>query len=135
MTITNLTDQQSFEEKMRERLRQSMGDLMPDAVLAGIVARGIEEAFFKNRHEPTQSWRSEPEYPSWLVQYLQKEMRTRTEEHVKKWISENQERLDEIFKKTVEAGLASTVIRAFNDLFRPDIESLGQAIAQTIKGL
>ena len=39
----------SFEDRMRDRLRQNIGDVMTNDDLAAIVTRGLEDTFFKPR--------------------------------------------------------------------------------------
>lgn len=54
---TQLTPQQLFEEKLKDRIRENIGDLMPDALLSQMIARAMEEFLFKPV-ETKDSWGS-----------------------------------------------------------------------------
>jgi hypothetical protein len=124
-----------FQDKMRARMRAAMGDLMPDAVLASIVAKGLEEAFFKKqvRADPHRSsWSNATvEYPSWLVEFLEKECRARVRAAVEKWVAENPEKFTETVKEVVGRGVASAVVASFDSLcyeaterFKADLQNV-----------
>jgi len=125
-----------FQQKMMERMRQAFGDLMPDAVLSGIVARGIEEAFFKKRVKPKyNSWERDEEMPSWLVAFLETEARKHVEAAVRKWAADNDARIKEMAEKAVERGIASAVVRAFDSLFLQPMNQLRDSVADVLNRL
>lgn len=49
---TQLTPQQSFEEKLKDRIRENIGDLMPDALLSQMIARAMSEFNMRIPAEP-----------------------------------------------------------------------------------
>ena len=134
--VTNGNATQSeleFQEKLKERIRQGLGDLMPDAVLAGIVARGIEEAFFKPQRRPSPNQWSNPEtYPSWLVEYLEKEVRNQVQLAVTEWIAANHAKVTEALDKALAKGLASAVLFSFDNLFRQQMETLQDGLRDQV---
>lgn len=87
-----ITAQQAFEQKVRDRLRESIGDLMPDDVLSGMVSKVMEESLVKPRMLPNpkynahDTWCREPMTvlgPS-LLQEVVKEL---LEQHVRELIA------------------------------------------------
>lgn len=123
-----------FQAKMQERLRQSFGDLMPDEVLRGIVARGIEEAFFKERIKRT-SWGRDEIEPSWVTQFVKKEAETQVRIAVEKWVSENTDKVKAILDERLSHGLASAVLKAFDEMFSGVMFNLRQEIAEKMSAL
>jgi hypothetical protein len=106
-----------FQAKMSERMRQAMGDLMPDAVLSQIIARGIEEAFFKERViKGRYSYDSDVKQASWMVEFLQKEVEAQAKIAVQKWIADNHDKVAAILEQTFKNGLGEAVVRAFTSM-------------------
>ena len=124
----------AFQEKMRERMRQAMGDLMPDAVLQGIVAKGIDEAFLKPRRVQVSSYQSE-DRPSWLIEFLDKELKVRVQQAIEKWAKENEARIKEEWGKAIDRGLASACVGAFDRLLANSRNAIEQAMSETIDNL
>ncbi len=113
-----------------------MGDLMPDAVLAGIVARGIDEAFFKKQMRPGRNqWEAQQPYPSWLVEFVEKEAEKQTKAAVQKWIAENQQKVAEIIASSLAGGLSSSVARAVDSIFQGEFMKFKDGLSQTIRNL
>ena len=136
ITVGASASETEFQEKMRERMRQAMGDLMPDEVLKGIVARGIEEAFFKPQRRPGRnSWEQDVNYPSWLIEHLENAMRDEVAAAVKAWIVENQLRLQEMAQKALLEGVASAVVAGFNSLWAQALVNLQNSVAESFRKL
>ncbi len=76
----------SFEEKVIEKLRTDIGDMIPDDVLAGLVQKAVEEQFFKPVIQRDQYERIASEKPSWFVQEVVKVAEPVLKEYVKKHI-------------------------------------------------
>lgn len=113
VSTNGINAEHEFQAKMQERMRQAMGDLMPDEVLKGIVSKGIEEAFFKPVETKKDYGRVEVEQP-WTVRFLKAELESRVEKSVRAWIAANHEKLSDILKETLDAGLSRAVLRAFD---------------------
>jgi len=125
--------EKEFQERMKERMRQAMGDLMPDDVLRGIVARGIEEAFFK-KTTVQRNYHTE-EVPAWTVTFIRKECEKQVTEAVNKWVVENQEKFTAIATDAINNGIMHAVIAAFNSLTAQSMHRLRDDLANTIKHL
>lgn len=125
-----------FQEKMKERMRQAFGDLMPDAVLAGIVARGIEEAFFKDQViKARDSWERDKVSPSWLVQFIQKEAERQVKAAVEKWVSDHPEKFAESVNAVLDKGLASAFVSAFDNILYNEMRTMREGVAAAIDRL
>lgn len=66
MTTTALTPLQNFEAKLRDKIRDDIGALLPDEALAALVQRAVEEDLFRDRPGTKRdSWgRVEEDVPS-----------------------------------------------------------------------
>lgn len=71
---TAVTTPQSFEDRMKDRIKESIGELITDAELSELVKRGIDQAFFTERTE-NNGWNTTkvPSLMSSIVKDLMKE--------------------------------------------------------------
>ena len=124
----------SFEEKMKERIRAGIGDMMPDEALAKIIERGIEEAFFKFGEERT-NWGEVKKTAPWIVKLLQEACHEKAEIAVNEWIKKNSAKLDELAKATLENGITTTVMNTFARLWQDPLDKLQTAISDKLAKL
>lgn len=136
VTATAINAQQEFQEKMKQRMRAAMGDLMPDSVLADIVARGVQEAFFAQRQKPKyNSWDRDEYEPAWIVTFLKAELDKRMQEAVKQWMIDNSEKLKTIVAETLQDGVTAMVLRSFDRHWQNGLETLQSTMFDVINKL
>jgi hypothetical protein len=131
MSTTVVDPTVEFQQKMRERIRANIGDLMPDAALAQIVEKGIHEAFFAPRRVP-QNYGADKIEPSWFVKFLQDACKSLVEQAVKEWVSRNQEQVLAMAKETLEDGVAQAVLNSFARLWRGPIAAFDDKLAAAV---
>lgn len=127
---TELT-QANFQEQMQSRIRASIGDLMPDAMLQEIVAKGIDKAFNEKRIVEernnygygSQTREKEP----WLQEFLRTELDKQVGAQTEKWLAANADKVQAIVQKYVDEGIATALVKAFQSLFnQPLVDFAGQ---------
>lgn len=106
---TALTPQQSFEQKLTDRIRESIGDLMPDEKLAEIVQRGMEEAFFKER-TVERRYGDRVQEPSWAVVVVKELLDEKVKGEVSKWFVEHPDEIEKIIKDVIGKGIVNCAI-------------------------
>lgn len=128
--MTAVTTPATFEEKMMERIRDSIGDLISNEELAKLVERGIQENFFKTKTNPkwvsaynNSARESIPQYlPSLMETIVAQHVSQKVEELVKayvdKWILENADKVEGIVKQMVENGAGQLLIKQLNQIFQ-----------------
>jgi hypothetical protein len=124
-----------FQEKMKERMRTAMGDLMPDEVLAGIVARGIEEAFFKKRTKSNGYGYPTVEYDSWIVEHLTQVAEAEVRKQVTQWIASNSEKITATVEGVLHDGIGAAVVRSLNMLFSNSFSNFSVEIMQRLEAI
>lgn len=126
-----------FQAKMMERIRSAMGDLLPDSVLAEIVKRGVEDAFFKPTTTVVSgSWNNDKRVePPWTVTFVRAECEKRVAAAVEKWVADNPARIEELVREALSTGLASAALRALDSLLRPGFESVQQRFETVLANL
>lgn len=112
---TDIEKTKSFEEKMMDRIRESIGDLMTDEDLKKILEKGIEKALFQERS--VEGRYSTTKNPSIVDECITKFLQTRMNEEVGKWIKENPEKIEAAIQHTMQMGVAKCVDYALENKF------------------
>ena len=111
---TEETAQQRFEQKVRDRLREDIGELLPDDVLAELAAKAMHTMFFEKRVKPDpHGYRHrDTVQPSWFEEYVERRMRERLRVFVGEWMRDNEQQLRETFALTMRAVMPELVAAA-----------------------
>jgi hypothetical protein len=64
---TELTPMQTFEEKVKGRLKETIADMLPDEVLSTLVHRVMEEQFFKPKVVTDRNGYNTRTEPPWFA--------------------------------------------------------------------
>ena len=110
---TELTPQQTFEQKLEERIRQDIGELMPDEALAEVVQRAIEKSFFEEREVDDGHYRHKTVIP-WLVRLANNQLKARVDQQVEKWFVDNEEKVMGFVRQRLDAGICHAVVNAID---------------------
>lgn len=83
---TSLTPMQTFEAKVKTKLKETIADMLPDDALDGLVQKAVEEEFFKptRRNLGTDYQPRWEEAPSWFMQEVAKLAKPIIDARVKK---------------------------------------------------
>lgn len=126
-----IVEQKSFQERMRTRIKESIGELMTDEELKTLIVRGIDEAFFKEGSKEA-GWRTIATPP--LMQSILKELlNEKVTVAVQEYIKENNEWFMEEIKKAFTENLSSTFIRAIHSMFHSALSNFQSNIEQAIE--
>ena len=84
MTDKQLSPMESFKEKVQNKLKDDMADMLPDDVLAKLVEEAVKDLFKERRREGTYGWQSEHSWLQELVrQYAEGRIRTAVDAYIK----------------------------------------------------
>lgn len=126
--MTDIVQSKTFEERMKERIRDSIGDLISDEDLGKMVDRSLEEVFFKERANPKRSSyynSGEPDtLPPLLHEIVKTAMTEQVSEAVKEYIANNRDQVDTTIKTVLEQGMGNALVSALNGLFAYQLSSL-----------
>lgn len=106
----SLAENKAFAERIFDRIKDGLGDLMSDAELKVLLDRAIEEAFFKPR-------RTGPDYnpthhPPYFVEMVRDLMKEAVEKQVKEHFTANAELIKEQVAETLQQGIGQAVLKA-----------------------
>jgi predicted house-cleaning noncanonical NTP pyrophosphatase (MazG superfamily) len=134
--MTDIVESKTFEQRMKERIRDSIGDLISDEDLTKMVDRSLEEVFFKPRPNPkhTAYYNSgEPAtIPPLLHELVKEVLEANVQAAVREYIGSNQEEVNAIIQKVVQEGIGAAVLGAMNSMFSHQLMNLQNNISQQI---
>jgi hypothetical protein len=126
--MTDIVESKTFEQRMKERIRDSIGDLISDEDLTKMVDRSLEEVFFKPRPNPKYASyynAGEPAtIPPLLHELVKEVMVANVQAAVREWIGSNQEEVNAIIQKVVQEGIGSAALGAMNSMFNHQLMNL-----------
>lgn len=82
-----------FQDKVTEKLRDNIRDMLPQDVLDTLVNRAVDETFFKDR-VITGRYGNDDRKPSWFVEQVTRSAQGYIEAEVNKFIDERKDVID-----------------------------------------
>lgn len=127
---TTITQQQSFEDRMMERIKSSIGDLITNEDLAKLVKKGIEDSFFKPRIR--KSGYSEIETPSLMTEIvtdlLTEQMKLATDQ----WVKNNSDEVAKVMDDVIKAGVGGALVTAMSSQFSNQLNDFRWNVEQQL---
>ena len=110
---------QSFEEKMKARIKESIGELITDKELSELVHRSVDEVFFK----PTKikDGFNYKEGPSLLNGLIKELLTPRVDKAITQYIKEHPKEVNKAIKETLSLGLGTATMHALNSQFQNEM--------------
>lgn len=124
----------TFEDRMKARIKDSIGDLITDEDLTKLINRGVEEVFFKKTTIKTNSWDTK-EGPSLLESIVKELLEDQVKDAVKVYIKDNSETVNKTIEAVVQEGIGKSVIAAMNQNFQSSLYSFQAQIAQQLSNI
>lgn len=91
---------ETFQKKVTDKIRQDIGQMLPEEVVKALFQKAIEEEFFEPRIEWTgYNNNTRVDKPSWFVEAISKEAKSLIEAHVKEFFESKKPEISEEIKK------------------------------------
>ena len=110
---TTIAQAKTFEERMRDRIRESIGELMSDEDLQKIVERGIDEVFFKTRYVEEGRY-NKREIPPLIHSVVKEVLNDRMKDAVETWLQTHESDVRVAVAHVVEEGAGRAMVKALN---------------------
>lgn len=100
LPTTNTDPMQTFRDRVLEKLRGDIGEMLPDEALATLVQQAVNDQFFKERKVPSsRTYGPDETKPSWFVEEVARIGTPIIREHIAAWVSDNRETIDAAVKE------------------------------------
>ncbi len=127
-STTALTPMQAFQEKLKERVRQDIAQLLPEDAIQELVKRAIEDGFFAPIERSTPNYPYSEKVPSYFVQEVAKAAAPLIRKAVEDLVREKEAEIYARIRQAVEAGLMSTAFGAIDSMISTMVaRALGRA--------
>jgi len=130
-----ITTKQTFEEKLSERIKKDIGDLIPDEDLQEVVKKAMDKAFFHEKINYDNYNREKSREMPWIVNHVKSLTEERIDAAIKKWIAENDKAVNEMVKGIIEEGITKVCLQSLTTLFQPDMQQLGYSVETKLQEL
>lgn len=131
-----VVEAKSFQEKMKDRVREGIGDLITDEELKVLIESGIRDVFFKEeRVVPTQRFGSATYKPSVIESVLREELGSKMEPIMREWCDNNSKELLEMVKSTIDRDMSEVVLASVNSMFRATMDNFKFSIQNDIQNI
>ena len=127
---TAVAKQQSFEEKMKDRIRESIGDLLTDEDLYKLIEKGIQEAFFTET-TVQEGWKTTTK-PSLMTGILKEVLVQQVREAVNRWLIEHKDEVQKMLDEALMKGVGKLVEEAISSWFHTSMMNLKFDIEQRL---
>lgn len=132
MSNNSIEMSKSFNDRMKERVKESIGELLTDEELSSIVKKGVNDLFFEPIYEKN-SWGSSIKVSNPLaVVMLEGLLEEKVKEEVKNYISNNKEDIHKEINKIIENGIFGAVVNTFTNMFKNDFYTFQSQILTTL---
>ena len=127
-----VTKPKSFEERMTERVKESIGDMIDDESLQKIVEKSINDAFFGFKPKYDQYQRMVGQEDPFITTVVRDLLKDRVTDATKKYFEDNAEAINAKVDQIVKDGLAKVVYDQFNAQFHGSLMAFGNMVRDNI---
>ena len=114
----------TFAERIKDRLREIIGDVITDDDLLDFVKRGIEHEFFER---PLNNY-GRPEGKAVVHDMVRSCLYEEMQKAVKRWLRDHEAEVMEVIREEVEKGAAHAMMNGINAAFKQNFEQLAHNI-------
>ena len=129
---TEVIENKSFQERMFDRIRDQMGDLMTQDELKKIVETAVDKAFFESSVIKHGYGREEIKPPI-FVAMIEKELKDQVAMLAKGWLTENSDKVNQIINDAIAKGMFGIMTSYIDGLARQPLYNFANELRS--KGL
>ena len=120
---------QTFEEKLKSRIKESIGELVTDEDLSKLVHKSIHEVFFGLRSNPKYKAHvygsTESQYlPPLLNEIVYDLLKDTMSKAVDEYMKNNSEHIDKVIAQVIEQGAGDLMLKAISRAFESTLMTL-----------
>ena len=132
----SLATASTFQERMFERVRESLSELLTPEEAKALVEKAIEQSLFKAKLVPARTYHEKDRYePSRFEELVKEAVEPVIKSEVEKWLTEHHEEVKASIQEIVERGIASNVVKVFQAEMRQPMYEMSGKLQQVINKL
>jgi len=123
--MTDIAKNESFETKMKNRIKDSIGDLISDEDLSRLINSAMNDVFFKDRVAQSKTTYGSTTTKEPLIHEIIKECLTvQIKDVAQEWIKAHPKEVNEILDQILRDGVGNIMISTINDMFEGQLTAL-----------
>jgi hypothetical protein len=134
-----LAPMETFMERVKQKLRDDIGSLLPDEAVSDMVKKVVNDEFFAKRVVPKPdrgSYSSETiELPSHFTEIVTAAIKPVIERQVAEILVTYKEPIETQIRGAIDNGLSSMVLQAINEAFRQLFQQKQWDIEQSVRNI
>ena len=130
--MNDVTVKQTFEERMSERIKEQIGDMIEPEDLKKLITQGIQKAFFEPQVTSRDSYGRVESREAPILTLIRDEMKLRVALAVGEYLNEHSAELEVTIKEVVQQGIGVALLSAVNAKFQSDLFNLQQNFINTL---
>ena len=124
---TEITKAKTFEEKMKERIKDSIGGLISDEDLSKLVKKGIEDAFFSKKIKVKRYYSDKDEYePIYMESVIKDILGEKIKDISNKYLNENADKLNAMYMEAIKDGFIKMMVAHFDNKINTSLSNINQ---------
>lgn len=134
--MSDLTTATTFQERMFERVRELLSELLTEEEAKALVERAIQESLFKHETVRVGGFSGyDKVQPSRFEELVKEAVEPVIREAVTTWLAEHSEEVKVSIQEVTERGIAGTVVKLFREEMRQPMYEMGGKLQQVINKL
>lgn len=130
--MNEIATTKAFQERVFEKIRADIGNLMTDDELKSLLNAAMQKAFFEPTRR-TDSYQRTTDEPPVFVTLTRGLMQDRVSSAIEKWINEHPEEVNKIIREVLAGGIAGAIAMHFEMRFAQPLQQLRHELE--VKGL
>lgn len=132
--MSQVAENKTFEQKMLDRVREGIGDLITDEQLKNLIEKGIDDVFFKEPKDYCGNRREKSLIEKMIDASIKENVEKLVKDHIKLHMEANKEQFVKQIDDAIRVGFGTMFMQALDSKFSGDLWNLRNAIAAKIGG-
>lgn len=129
--MSNIQVTTDFQQRMFERIRDSMGDLLSDEDLKKLIDVALQKIFFEKQIDKSRSTSFHTHYgDSMLVDIIKELVQPAVVKAVNEWIAQNPKIVEQTIDTVVSQGITRVVFQHLDQVFSLPLQNLRADLRQ-----
>ena len=129
--MNELAQAKTFEQRMTDKMREHVGEMLTDDELKVMVNRTFEKVFFQG--EVFTEYGRQTTKPALAEIMVRSALDMRVKEEIEKWAGSNSGSMERIVRELVEKGLSAALMKAVDNAFNMEFHQFVQQVVERIK--
>lgn len=129
--MTSIVENKTFEERMKDRIKDSIGDLITDEDLTKLVNTGINDVFFKKTR--IQKGYNSEEGPALIESIVKDLLEEKIRIFAQQYVSLHEKEVLEAIDKVTKEGAGAAILAAITSTFSSQLYQLESNIRSSFQ--